>query len=92
MKKKACFISPPLQKGWLKTLLLMKLTAFFILVAALQVSAKTFSQDKLDVDFKKTKLAAALKEVEKKTDYRFAFSNLVLSDNMKVTLKRRTLR
>ena len=87
MKKKACFISPPLQKGWFKTLLLMKLTAFFMLVTALQVSAKTFSQDKLDVDFKKTKLAAALKEVETKTDYRFAFSNLVLSDKMKVTLK-----
>jgi TonB-linked SusC/RagA family outer membrane protein len=65
----------------------MKLTALFILVTALQVSAKTFSQDKLDVDFKKTKLAAALKEVEKKTDYRFAFSNLLLLDNMKVTLK-----
>jgi hypothetical protein len=87
MKKKACITSPPLQKGWLKTLLLMKLTAFIILVTALQVSAKTFSQDKLDVDFKKTKLAAALKEVEKKTDYRFVFSNLVLSDKMKVTLK-----
>jgi TonB-dependent starch-binding outer membrane protein SusC len=36
---------------------------------------------------RKTKLAAALKEVETKTDYRFAFSNLVLSDKMKVTLK-----
>ena len=87
MKKKACFISPPLQKGWLKTLLLMKLSALLILVTALEVSAKTFSQDKLDVDFKKTKLAVALKEVESKTDYRFAFSNLVLSDKMKVTLK-----
>lgn len=87
MKKKACFISPPVRKGWLKTLLLMKLSALFILLTALQVSAETFSQDKLNVDFKKTKLASALKEVERKTDYRFAFSNLVLSDKIKVTLK-----
>ncbi|MBX2925180.1 MAG: TonB-dependent receptor [Chitinophagaceae bacterium] len=87
MKKLSCFKSPPAGNRWLPTLLLMKLTALFILITTLQVSAKSYSQEKLDVNFKRTKLANALKEVERKTGYRFAFSNLVLSDNITVTVK-----
>lgn len=90
MKKTACFI-PSLQKGWLKTILLMKLSVLVILLTALHVSAKTFSQEKISVDFKNTKLSHALKVIERKSDYRFAFSNLILSENMTVTLKARGL-
>ena len=90
MKKTACFI-PPLQKWWLKTILLMKFSVLLILLTALHVSAKTFSQEKISVDFKNTKLSHALKIIERKSDYRFAFSNLILSENMTVTLKARDL-
>ncbi len=87
MKKRSCFISPPSMRGWLKTIVLMKLTVLVILITALHVSAKTFSQEKISVDFRKTKLSQALKIIERKSDYRFAFSNQVLSDDLTVTLK-----
>ena len=64
----------------------MKLTAFVILVTALQVSAKTFSQEKVSVSFESTRLDRALKEVEKKSSFRFVFSNRLLSDKLRVTL------
>jgi TonB-linked SusC/RagA family outer membrane protein len=86
MEKMHFFIGPPLLRTGKKMLMLMKFTAFFILVASLQVSAKTFSQETISVDFKKTILADALKEVEKKSEYRFVFSNLVLSDGIRVTI------
>ena len=90
MKKTACF-TLSLQKGWLKTILLMKFSVLVILLTALHVSAKTFSQEKISVDFRNTKLSHALKIIERKSDYRFAFSNLILSENMTVTLKARDL-
>ncbi len=63
MKKTAPFISPHLRKRWLKTFLIMKLTAFFILITALQVSAKIYSQETVSVDFNHTSLSKALKKV-----------------------------
>jgi TonB-dependent starch-binding outer membrane protein SusC len=86
MEKTCFFLSPPLSRTAKKMILLMKFTAFFILAVSLQVSAKTYSQETLSVDFKRTVLSDALKEVEQKTAYRFVFSNLVLSDRMKVTI------
>ena len=64
----------------------MKLTAFVILITALQVSAKTFSQERVSVSFEKTRLDKALKEVEKKSSFRFVFSNRLLSDKQRVTI------
>ena len=60
MKKTACF-TLSLQKGWLKTILLMKFSVLVILLTALHVSAKTFSQEKISVDFRNTKLSHARK-------------------------------
>ena len=87
MKKTASFISPHLRKRWLKTLLIMKFTAFLILITALQVSAKTYSQERVSVDFNHTNLSKALKTIERESSYRFVFSNDVLSDKLKVTIK-----
>ncbi|WP_341839604.1 TonB-dependent receptor [Chitinophaga caseinilytica] len=64
----------------------MKISGMLMLLTALQLSAKTFSQDRLNVDFREKKLAVALKELEKRTEYRFAFSNQVISDNLRVTV------
>lgn len=86
MKKTASFSSPPCHRRWLKIVLLMKLTAFVILVTALQVSAKTFSQERVSVRFEKTRLDKALKEVEQKSSFRFVFSNRLLSDKQRVTI------
>jgi TonB-linked SusC/RagA family outer membrane protein len=87
MKKAFLFISPYLSKGRVKTLIIMKLTAFFILATALQVSAKSYSQEKVTVNFEKTRLDKALKEVEKKSSFRFVYSNRLLTGQNKVTLK-----
>lgn len=87
MKKTAPFISPHLRKRWLKTLLIMKLTTVLILITALQVSAKSYSQERVSVDFNHTNLSKALKMVERKSSYRFVFSNDVLSDKVKITIK-----
>ncbi|WP_198315539.1 SusC/RagA family TonB-linked outer membrane protein [Chitinophaga tropicalis] len=64
----------------------MKLTTALLLLTTLQVTAyKGSSQDKVSVDFRNTKLTLALKEVERKSQYRFVFSNLVLNEQVKVT-------
>lgn len=73
-------MASPYKRRWLKTILLMKLTAFLILVAALQVSAKTFSQERVSVNFERIRLDKALKEVEQKSAYRFVFSSRLLAD------------
>ncbi|HET7114877.1 MAG TPA: SusC/RagA family TonB-linked outer membrane protein, partial [Hanamia sp.] len=65
----------------------MKFTALLILITALQVSAKTYSQETVSVDFNHTNLSKALKVVERESSYRFVFSNDVLSDKLKVTIK-----
>ncbi|TWI88579.1 TonB-linked SusC/RagA family outer membrane protein [Chitinophaga japonensis] len=79
-------IKLPLE-GAFKKILLMKLTTALLLLTTLQVTAyEGNSQDRVSVDFHNTKLTSALKEVERKTHYRFVFSNLVLNDQVKVTL------
>jgi TonB-linked SusC/RagA family outer membrane protein len=65
----------------------MKLTTVLLLFTTLQVTAyEGSSQDRVSVDFRNTKLTRALKEVERKTQYRFVFSNQVLDEHVKVTV------
>ncbi|MGN6511567.1 MAG: STN domain-containing protein, partial [Chitinophaga sp.] len=66
----------------------MKLTIALLLTTTLQVMAyEGSSQDKVSVDFRDTRLTRALKEVEKRSAYRFVFSNLVIDEDLKVTLE-----
>ncbi|WP_346317936.1 SusC/RagA family TonB-linked outer membrane protein [Chitinophaga sp. YIM B06452] len=70
----------------------MKLTIVLLLTTTLQVMAyEGNSQDKVSVDFRGTRLTRALKEVEKRSAYRFVFSNLVLDEQMKVTLEAKNM-
>jgi TonB-linked SusC/RagA family outer membrane protein len=92
MKKAFLFSSPLFPTCQVKTILIMKLTAFFILATALQVSAKSYSQEKVTVNFEKTRLDKALKEVEKKSSFRFVYSNKLLTDQNKVTLQAKDIR
>ena len=86
MKKNKSLNRSPLTRGVLKVFLLMKLSALIILLTSLQISAKTFSQELLTVKLTNLDLSKALKEVEKKSSYRFVFSNMVLPENVKVNL------
>lgn len=87
MKKVVRFISLHINKCQTKIFLIMKLAVFLILVTALQVSAKSYSQERVTVHFENTRLSKALKEVEKKSSFHFVYSNLVLTDKSKVTLQ-----
>ena len=87
MKKTRHFQGTPLANRVLKTMLLMKLSFVIILAASLQVSAKTFSQDKITVDFRNERLDKALKEVEQKSDYRFVYSSLKIPREIRITFR-----
>lgn len=59
-----------------KIVLRMKLTAFIILASCLQVFAKGYSQDaKVTLNLKNVSIGSALKAIERKTDYKFVYSN-----------------
>ena len=64
----------------------MKLSCLFIMVSCLQVSARTYSQEKFTLFFNNVKLEKALKEIEKKSDFRFVYSNSFISKQSKVSL------
>lgn len=87
MEKAVLFINLYCKRYGLKSFLIMRLTAFFIVAATLQVSAAGFSQEKVSVNFQNVRLDRALKEVEKKSSFHFVYSNLVLTDKSKVTLQ-----
>lgn len=87
MKKTVLFIRLYFKKYIPKTFLIMRLTAFLILGAVLQVSANGYSQEKVSVNFENVRLDKALKEVERKSSFHFVYSNLILTDKSKVTLR-----
>lgn len=87
MKKTRDFQGTLFANRVLKTMLLMKLSFVIILIASLQVSANTFSQDKITVDFKNERLDKALKEVEQKSDYRFVYSSLRIPREIRITFR-----
>lgn len=59
----------------LKTLLVMKLVAVFLLVATLQVSANPTMGQTVNVNVKKTEIRKILKMIEDEGDYRFLFNS-----------------
>lgn len=82
------------QWGWqppallTKALMLMKLTAVFMLCACLQVSANVFSQEaKVTMKLKQVSIQELFKAIEKKTAYRFVFSNDVIPENVNVSVE-----
>jgi hypothetical protein len=64
-----------------KKLLLMKLGTAFMLLATLQVAAFTgHSQESITLKLDNAKLSTIFKTVQKKTVYRFVFSNKIVDD------------
>lgn len=73
--------------GLLKKLLFMKLCIALLCLTATHVAAKTLhSQETVSLDLNKAKLSSVLKTIEKKSDFRFAFSDKVV-DRIAITLK-----
>ncbi|WP_225874769.1 SusC/RagA family TonB-linked outer membrane protein [Pedobacter hiemivivus] len=64
----------------------MKLTCIFIFVACLNVSATVFSQQKISMDVKKTKLSKVLKIIEEQSGFHFVYSSANVPVNKDVTL------
>lgn len=64
----------------------MKICFVIVLITCMQVSAKVYSQKtKLTFRAEKVQLARILKLIEKKTNYRFVYSNDVLPAEKKIT-------
>src|SRR5215471_4788306 len=74
------------KKPFFKCLMIMKLTAAFILFFALNASADGFGQQKLNLKFKKTEIATVLTSIEKQTSYRFLYNNDLSDLRQKVDL------
>lgn len=65
----------------------MKFTIAFMLLAGLQLSARTtFSQDRITINLQSAELKTALKQIEKKSIFRFLYNDEVISSNQKVSI------
>jgi TonB-dependent starch-binding outer membrane protein SusC len=69
----------------IKTLMVMKLTAFLLLIACLQVGAAGFSQ-KVNLTVKNASLEKVFKEIEKQSGYSFWYKTDVIKTAGKVSL------
>ncbi|HNU15299.1 MAG TPA: carboxypeptidase-like regulatory domain-containing protein, partial [Chitinophagaceae bacterium] len=65
---------------------IMKLTIAFLLIACLQVSARGWSQDRITLKMNEAEIKKVLFAIEKKSNYRFLFSENALKRKHKVTL------
>src|SRR5215831_7416344 len=69
---------------YLKFLRIMKLTAALILFACLQVSARTYSQDRITLNMQASDLKKVLAAIEKKSTFRFLYNDALLTGKPKV--------
>lgn len=87
MKKNHALLWGILTPPSTKLLRAMKLTAAFLLVAVMSVSAGVHSQDtKVTLALNGVKFVKFFKAIEKETDYRFTFSNDIIPAGRTVTI------
>lgn len=67
--------------GYRKLFLLMRLTTFFLFLFCIQAHAKTFGQENITLNLKSATIKQLIKEVEKKTPYRFVYHTGSLPGN-----------
>lgn len=75
--------------GFTKRLLIMKLTAFFMLVTLLQVHAGGYSQT-LSISVRKAPVEKIFLEIEKQSEYRFFYNEKLLKNAQKITLENKS--
>jgi TonB-linked SusC/RagA family outer membrane protein len=79
MKKNvSCTTNVQLQ-CFLKILMISKCILILVLVCSVQAFSKGYSQNRINISLKNVSLKKALKEIERKTDYRFVYNDDLLS-------------
>src|SRR5690554_448663 len=87
MKKRKPFLTGEKFVLLRKMLRIMTLTTFFVLVTTLMVSASAYSQStRLSLQYKNIAFGELFREIEKQTEFRFAFSDSKLDSNQKIKL------
>ena len=72
----------------LKKLLFMKLCIALVLITASQVAARTgYGQESVSLKIEDASLSAVLKTIQKKSDYRFVYSNKIVDDISSINIK-----
>ncbi len=69
-----------------KLLLLMKCTIALLLFVTLHVSARSFSQERITLKLQSAELKTALRQIEKRSDYRFLYNDAVVGSTRKVSI------
>jgi type II secretory pathway component GspD/PulD (secretin) len=69
-----------------KLLRIMKLTMLLLTVFCLHVSAHTYSQEKISLKLKTVELKKVLQAIEKSSDYRFLFDEVLVKGKPKVSV------
>src|SRR5688572_3952334 len=72
--------------NYLKFIRVMKLTIALMTLICLQVSAKTYSQDKITLKMNTTEMKKVLFAIEKKTNFRFLFSEEIVKDQPRISI------
>lgn len=73
------------RRKFTKLFLIMKLTIVLLTVACMHVSANTLSQN-ISLDLRSVELKKALVTIEKKSPYRFLYSDAALPEDKKITI------
>lgn len=68
-------------KRILKFLIMSKCVLLLVIISSFQGFSKGYSQDKISINLHNVSLKNALKEIEKKSSYRFLYSDAILKQN-----------
>ena len=77
------------ENDFLKRLLSLreiKLTLLFLLLACIQVSARTYSQDKITLNLQSTELKKVLTIIERKSNYHFLYTESIIANKPRIDL------
>jgi TonB-linked SusC/RagA family outer membrane protein len=86
MKKNGILLSFGRDPLLLKLARVMKLSFAIILLSCLHVSAGGFSQNRISVDFQSTQLKKALSVIQKKSNFRFLYNDMLVANAPRITL------
>lgn len=81
MTKKDNSPKHPLRPAY-KAFMLMNCMTAFLLALSLQISAKGFSQKKINLEVSNTPLTEVLRQIENKTIFRFVYSSDIVTDKV----------
>ncbi|HKI88955.1 MAG TPA: STN domain-containing protein, partial [Draconibacterium sp.] len=74
--------------AWNKCFRLIKLTILFFMIGLMQVSASVYSQTtKLTLEMKNSRVVDVLEEIEKQSEFRFAYSSELIDMNRRVSIE-----